>query len=225
MSVEVATATSGGTAGGNGVAAGNSATTVEEKPEVVTKAQLDHALADIQKIKKERDALKVAADEAKTQKLKEQNDWKALAEAKEAEAKDAKTLLETTRATIIADRKYNAVLQAVHKLGIVEGAVPDLEMIDLSQLQIETTSTGKINVLGVDKFAERLKTTRPHWFAEKKPPNVDTSTTRVIESQTGEVTVAMLMTAEAEGKKTGDKTKYYELHKKFQQQRVAQRRR
>lgn len=195
------------------------------KPELVSREDHERALADLHKFKKEAEKLKTEREAEKTAKLKEENRWKELAEQNEQEAKTAREEAARIKDSYVNGKKYSAVQEKCMALGLRPEAVSDLEMLDLADIPIETTSTGKINVLGADKFAERLKTLKPHWFAEKKAPSINADGTRVVESNDGQITVAQLLAEEAKGKKSGDLSGYYALHKKYLTQRAAGMRR
>ncbi len=192
----------------------------KEKPETVSRADHDRALADLHKYKKAAAEATKKEKDAETARLKESNDWKTLAETREAEAKEATEKAERIQSSYIGDRKFNAIKAKCDALGLRPEAVSDLESLDLADIAIETTSTGKINVLGADKFASALKAKKPHWFDAKAAPRVNTNGTRVLDSSDA-ITAKDLLAAEAEGKKSGDMTKYYDAHKKYQQQRAA----
>lgn len=189
----------------------------------VTRADHDRALADMQKYKRENEKLRAEKADEKSAKLKEEKRFEELAAAKEQEAKEAREEADKVRNSFLGEKKFNTVRSAAEKLGLRPEAVSDLETLDLSTIQIETTSTGKINVLGADKFAERLKTLKPHWFAPKQTQKVNTNGTRVLDTDGGEITTRMIMEAEAAGKKAGNMAAYQEMVKKYQQQRVAKR--
>jgi hypothetical protein len=209
----------GGDGGGNtGGAGGGSA-----KADAISKADHERALADMHKYKREAEKLKQEREAEKTAKMKEQNQWKELAETREREAAELKTANERIQNSYLGEKKFSSVHAKCLALGLRPEAVSDLEMLDLGDITVETTSTGKINILGADKFAERLKTLKPHWFAEKAPPTVNSSGTRVLDSSTT-LTAQDVAAAEKEARKTGDFSKYHELHKKFQQQRMTARR-
>lgn len=191
-----------------------------DKADHVSRADHERALADLQKFKREAAKLKEEKENEKTNKLKEQNQWKEIAEQREREAKEAREESERIRNSYVGERKFNAVRGKCEALGLRPEAISDLEMLDLEEIQIETTNTGKINVLGADRFAQRLKTLKPHWFADKTPPNVNTKGARINDNG-GVLTAADLIAAEREGRKSGDMSKYHELHAKFQQQRKA----
>lgn len=189
----------------------------------VARADHERALADMHKFKKEAEKLRKEKDDEKAAKLKEEKRFEELAAAKEQEAKEAREEADRIKNSFLNEKKFSAVRLAAEKLGLRPEAVSDLEELDLDKVQVETTNTGKISVLGADKFAERLKTLKPHWFADKSKPNVNTNGTRVIEGGDGTVTIDDVIAAEKEGKKANDMTKYRELFKKYQQQRVAKR--
>ncbi len=189
----------------------------------VERADHERALADLQKYKKEAKALKDEKDKAATEKLKAENKWKEIAEANETKAKEADERAEKLQGSFLEGKRFDAARLACEKLGIRAEAVGDLDALDLKDIQIETTSTGKINVLGADKFAERLKTLKPHWFTDKRKPNVNTRGNTVVDSD-GPITAQQIVEAEKAGRKSGDMKPYYDLHKQFQNQRAAARR-
>lgn len=189
--------------------------------ETVSRAEYMKARDDAERYRKQIEKAKADQDVEKAAKLREQNQHKELAdkfeqELKEEREKNAKLIFATTE-----QAKFSALKDKCAALGIRPEAVADLEMLDLGPIQVETTSTGKTNILGADKFAERLKTLKPHWFADPKAPNVNPSNPRVIDSNTGPVTAEMIYAAEKEGRKSGDMSKYNEMFKKFQTQRAA----
>lgn len=189
--------------------------------ETVSREDHERALADMHKFKKEATELKAREKTAADEKLKAESKWKELAEAKEKEASDAKTESERLRTSYVDEKKFSAVHAKALALGLRPEAASDLEMLDLAQIQVETTSTGKINILGADKFAERLKTLKPHWF-DKPKPKVNGGNSKVLDSS-DPISAQDVMAAEKEGRKSGDMTKYQETFKKFQQQRAAAR--
>ncbi len=176
------------------------------------------------KHKKEAKALKDEKTAAADKKMKDEKRFEELAEANEKKAKEADERAERIQNSYLGEKKVNAARVAAEKLGLRPEAVSDLEQLDLDGVQIETTSTGKINVLGADKFAERLKTLKPHWFSDKRKPNVNTNGTKVLDSD-GPLTASQVYEAEKAGRKSGDMSEYQKLHKQFQNQRAAASRR
>lgn len=217
----------GGT-GGGGVADDDGGEGGEKggkgKGEYVSRADHERALADLNRFKKAAEKAAQEKKDAETARLKKENDYKTLAEQKEQEAKEAREEADRLKSSYVNDRKFNAVRQQCETLGLRPEAISDLESLDLEDIQIETTSTGKINVLGADRFAKALKAKKPHWFADKAAPKVNTNGQRILDSG-DTLTAKDLLKLQAEGQKSGDMSKYYEAHKKFQQQRMAGSRR
>ncbi len=185
--------------------------------------EYNRAIAEAAKHRKEAEKLKAERDEEKTTKMKADNQWKELAEANEIKAKEAAERATRVETSYLGEKKFSAVKTKCLELGIVPAALDDLEQLDMSGVTVETTSTGKINILGADKFAERVKTLKPHWFAGKGAPAVNTGGQRVVNNESTEVTVKDVLAAQTKGHKTGDYSEYNDLHKKLQQQRVAAR--
>lgn len=161
--------------------------------------------------------LKSQAEEQKMAELRAKEQWKTIAEQREIEAKSAREQAERIQSSYINEKKYSAVRDAVGRLGLRPEAVADLDLVALDDVVIETTSTGKLNVLGAESFAERLKASRPHWFAAPSAPNVNTNGVRVLEPN-GPVTPSMIIEAEKAGKKSGDMTQYRDLMKRYRAQ-------
>jgi len=223
---EQATTTAGAT---TEAPAGATTTTTQTKEEsgkgaattttdVVSRADLQRALDDLHRFKKEAETLRAEQTAQRDAKMKAENQWKEYAETKEREAKEATEKAKKLQDSFLNNQKYNALMAKTQALGILPAALSDLESLDLEDIRIETTSTGKINVLGVDVFAERIKSTKPHWFGTPAAPNVNASGQRV-QDNPSTVTAKMVMDAERDGKKTGDMSTYHKLLKQFQTQK------
>lgn len=174
-------------------------------------------LADLAKWKKEARDAQAKLKEREESEMKAKAQWEELAKRKEEEANQYKADAERVKTSYLNEKKYSAVREAASRLGLRKEAVSDLDLLSLDGVNIETTSTGKINVLGADSFVEKLKQAKPHWFSSSQPPNVNTSSPRVVEGG-GPVTVDMILAAEKEAKKSGDYSKYHQLHKQFRTQ-------
>lgn len=189
--------------------------------ETVSKSEFDKVLKEMHVFKKKAQEAEKIASEAKLAKLKEENKWKEYGEEKEKEAKEARERSELLVKSFTESQRLNAVRVEATKLGIRPEAASDLNMLDLEEIQVETTNTGKVNVLGADKFAQRLKTLKPHWFQSKADPKINAGGNRVHDGSSGDaITATAVMKAEIEGKKKGDLTEYYALHKKFTEQKL-----
>jgi hypothetical protein len=201
----------------NKESAGSTQSSVDsEKENFVPRSDHEKALRDLHEFKRKSREFEAQLEGMKESELKKNQQWEEYAKKKELEAEEAKTKAAKLEKTYLNDRKFSVVKDAVSKLGIRAEAIQDLEMLDLSEVTIETTSTGKLNVLGADKFAERLKALRPHWFGGSAP-GVNVTDPKL--NLSASVTVKQLLDAEKEAKKTGDSAKYQELHKRYLAQR------
>jgi hypothetical protein len=139
-----------------------------------------------------------------------------LAELKQQEAESYREKYEGLTSTIVEDKKFSAVKTAAIQAGIRKDALDDLEFLSLEDVVIETTSTGRHNILGAEQFIAKLKTTRPHWFSSK---------TRGINADVPEVTGASKVTsqeiikAENEARKSGDWAPVKKLYEQYTAQR------
>jgi hypothetical protein len=180
----------------------------------VAKLQADHAAA----AKKAADLeAKVRSDEEK--KLKDANNWEQFAKLKEEEAVAAKAESAKFKQAIVERERITAIREEAMKAGIRKEAIADLNLIDFTELKIETGSDGKVSVTGADKAITRLKALRPYWFGSGTPnvnPNTPSAT-----SSSNTVTWEQLKEAEAKAKKTGsadDQAAYRDTLIKFGQQ-------
>jgi hypothetical protein len=155
--------------------------------------------------------------------LRKNKQFKELAETYENENKDLKKKLVDRDKAVIENKKFEAIKAACDKLGLLPAAVSDLDGYDFTDITVETTSLGRINVLGADKFAERLKTLKPHWFKEAGNGAINPKTGRVLDSG-GKVSVDDVYEAEKKFRKSGseeDKRAYHDLAQKYQKQRAS----
>ncbi len=202
----------------NPAAPGDSSVT--EQPEVVERSAYEQVKADMHKYKARAKEVEDQLAAKETSKLKDDQKWKELAEVNEREALEAKEKLKKLNSTVIEDRKLSVIRTEAQKLGILPSALDDLDNQSWSDVSVEFTSTGRINVIGAAKAVERFKTLKPHWFQGAQAPGVNTTTPNVVQSApAGAVTLKDIAAAEAEAKKTGDTTAYKALVVKFQQQK------
>ena len=174
-----------------------------------------HILADLHKEKAARKALEEKLNAKESDDLKKSQQWQQLAELKEKENTELKEQISSNTKALIHDRKHSAIKDAAIKAGIRKEALTDLELVDLDGIQIETTSTGRINVIGAEVAVDRLKTLRPHWFGASAP-NVNLNSPEVVAG--GKVTYADLQKLEKEAKQSNDYTKYHAAVMQFKKQ-------
>lgn len=151
----------------------------EVTTETVDKAEFQKVLNQMHEQKKRAKDLEARLKEAEISKLKEQQNWQQIAELKEKEAQEISTKYTALSENLVLDKKFAAVKEAALKQGILPSAIDDLEMIDLSSVVVEKTSTGRINVLGAEQLVSGLKLKKAHWF-ETKGSRINPETPGVI---------------------------------------------
>ncbi len=191
---------------------------VDKVPEgYVSKAELEHALADVHKFKAKATELENKGRKEEETRLRETENWKKLAEIKTKDAEEAAEQLNSLKTSLIEDKKYSAVKDAAIKSGIRPEALPDLELLGLRDVVIETTSTGRVNVLGADRFVDQLKTIRPHWFG-KPSVNINSSVPGIkgagpVANETDLIKLSL------EAQRTGDYAAYENKLKEYKQRK------
>lgn len=184
--------------------------------EMVSKADLERALADLHKYKAQVKELTASASANNEKLLREGKRWEELAELKAREAEEARNELAKAREAIVNDKKFSAVRDAALKAGLRPEAIADLELVALDKVDVETTSMGRVNVLGVDSLISNIKLSRPHWFGGGKT-NVAGAVPN-ISSPGGLVTKEEVIKLSLEASKSGDYTAYQQKLKQYQKQ-------
>lgn len=181
---------------------------VSDQTKLVDKKELDHVLSDLQKwkskfaeLEREKAKTEERVKQAEIERMRQAQDWQKIAEIKEQEAKQAIEEKTRLKESIVYDRKFSEVRAAALKAGLRKEAEADLEMLSLDPVAIETTSTGRINVIGAEQFIEGLKLTRPHWFGSSKP-SINSASPEVVAS--GRVTEQDIIELSKKARKTGD---------------------
>lgn len=171
-------------------------------------------------VAEEKAKLEATVSEIETEKLKSQKKWQELADINEKKAKDAEDKFKNLQGALMKREKMSAIKEEAMKHGILPGSLDDLEVMDWSDVALESTSTGKINVLGAAKAVERFKASKPHWF-KSAAANVNTNTPGVDSTTTTTVTKEALNKAELDAKKTGNWETYKKVHADYRKQIAA----
>ncbi len=145
--------------------------------------------------------------------LKSKEDWKKIAEIKEEEAKVAKEELGGVRSALASDKKLSAIRNAAVSAGMKAEALDDLDLYEFEDVVLETTSTGRINVLNAQDAIDRFKMTRPHLFGGKKT-NINSDSPGVVNG--GEVTYDAVIKAQKKAEGSGDYAPYEKILRQFQ---------
>ncbi len=185
-------------------------------PEMVSREEFERVQADMHKFKDAARAANASAEALKLQGLKAKEDYKAIAEDFEKKYSEAVKERDQIRTAIVSDKKMSAIKLEAKKAGILDTALEDLELVDFPEVNVETTSTGRMNVLGVERAIQRLKTSRAHWFG-KSAPNVNPGTPGV--SLDGKVTYEEFTASENAARKSGDWSAHKALVARYKAQK------
>ena len=192
---------------------------VTPEPAVVEKARLDRAVDEVHKYKSRVKELEMAAALDAEKKLKESENWKELATKYEQRALTAEEKSDKVQQSWISSEKFADIKARAMRHGLLPEAVDDLAALGTDEVEVETTSTGRINVLGGDAWVEKIKMLKPHYFSGQRVPNVNTTTVGLGQPE-GPVDLGLVRKLERESKKTGDTTAYNLALKKYQQQKM-----
>lgn len=184
----------------------------------VSKEAYEKVMADMHKYKKQLKEFEAKNREAELKVLKEKQEWQKIAELKEQEAREALEQKERMTKAIVTDKKLSAIREAALKHGVLESALEDMDFLDWSGVQVETTSTGRINVIGVEDAVKRVKTLKPHWFG-KPAPKINGKVPET-KGTDGIVTVEKLNKLRKEAMKSGDYSAYEPAFRAFQAQQA-----
>jgi hypothetical protein len=183
----------------------------------VSKTELEHALADLQKFKTRANELEGKAKKEEEARLRETENWKKLYELKTQESEEKDQKLNQIQESIVENAKFSAVKEAALKSGIRPEALGDLSLIGFKDVAIETTSNGNVVVLGADRFVEQLKTIRPHWFG--KPAINLNGNLPGVKGAGAIANESDLIKLSLEAQRSGDYTAYEKKLKEYKQQK------
>jgi predicted RNase H-like nuclease (RuvC/YqgF family) len=185
-------------------------TTQVTESDVVSKKDHERALADMLKFKnalrekeKSMEKLQAEREELRMQGLRAKEEWKTIAEEKEALARQLEQDLKATKQAVLDSKRYEALKVECMKLGIIDHALDDITQEMLQSVDVEVTSTGRVNVLNAKQAAEDIKLRKPHWFGKPSAPSVNNGVPTVGTTQSP-VTPKQVLELQAKYKKTRD---------------------
>lgn len=153
--------------------------TRSEKPEFNMEAY-ERAKNDMHKYKREAsefknrfEQLQSELNELKEKGLENKQEYKTLWEREKQSREEIESKYSQFKSNVITDKKRDAVEKFAIKAGLRDTS--DLDGFDFDGVELETTSTGKINVIGADSWVETLKSQKPHWFKDSTPADVNNS--------------------------------------------------
>lgn len=156
------------------------------------------------------------AELEKSKETDDGNNHAALAERFKKDADTWKTKAEEFQKSFIYSEKYRAVFQELKTLGFKDEATEFLEHESLDDLEVATTSKGRIEVLGAKDWAAEYKEKKKIFFDTPKSPRVNSGDGRGGKIGSGEpLTGLHLVQAEEAWKKEKDPAKKVEREKEF----------
>jgi len=196
------------------------------KPKTPSFEELQKKVSDLERYKDDMFRYKDEAKKAKdaleantTQSLKDKDDYKSLYESEVQLRKSAETSLSDFSDGYFHDKKFSEVRALALRAGIRQEAEKDLELLDLSKVQVEKTDQGRTLVHGADTFVEELKRTSPHWFKASNNLNINTRGGGAPPAEPDALTARYMVDLERK-----DYQRYKELLPKFNQQLAASKR-
>ena len=159
--------------------------------DMVPREEFERVKNDMHKYKTTAQEKERQLEEQRMNTLKEKQDWKSIAEANEQKAEEFRTKYEGLNKSLIDNAKHSAIKQAALSAGILAQSLPDLELLDFSEIHVETTSGGKILVSGADQAIQGLMKRRPHWFGSK-PASVNPASPELHSPETSGMTLEKL---------------------------------
>lgn len=181
---------------------------IEAGKKTVPIEDLERALKDLHRFKSQAKQQEEAIRETERklqaveqQRLAEKEDWKALAEKRQALLDEAQARHESLKSSVFNTAKFSAVRAEALKAGLRPEAESDLELIQMDPVVVEMTTTGKMQTIGAKEFVDELKRTRAHWFKNPNVPQVNAGG-RAFTGANGTVTAKDVIAAEREWHKT-----------------------
>lgn len=190
---------------------------------VETEPKQEMSLAKLKQLERELNSEKAARKKAeqeveirKRQELKTKEDYKTLADQLEKELLEEKRKNDVTWSWFENNKKMDTIKAIAASQGLRKDALSILENMELDGVEVEKTSTGRINVLGADAFVSGLKTKMPFLF-ESKTAKINAENPQV-NSGNGPITYERLMQLKEEWRKSGDSAAYSDALRKYKQQ-------
>lgn len=171
---------------------------------VVPKRAYEEVASDLQKRKarereleqKLRDA-EARENEQKLKALREKEDYKSMYETEKASREKFENELTSTRQSVIDSAKWNSASRELLAIGLDPATIRDVErLVDLDEIEVELTSTGRVNVLNAKEVAAKFKAKSPYYFQNTSKPNLNPTIPTVISPTT--VTLEAVTAAEKE---------------------------
>ena len=174
---------------------------------------------DMHKYKKTTRELQNELAELKEAQLREKQEYKQLWEQSKADVDKWKSKATSNEDLFWNTQKFNDVSRVALETGLRPEAIKDLELLDLKEVVIEKTDTGRFEVHGVKEFVESVKKDRPYWFQTEQAPKVNSGGGGARPDTDGVLTPQQMALIDRKFK-TGQisQTEYYEMYERYDNQ-------
>lgn len=170
-----------GAPGANGGAEGgqrddssqNNQSNTGNQPKTVSWENHQRALTDLHSFKQKTRELEEKLGNIESDRLREKNDFETLYKNEKAKREQVEGDLKKMTNWTLHTQKFNAVKAEAVAAGLRKEAIPDLELLDLDDVKVETTDSGRFIVEGAKEKVEKLKATKGYWFQAGPPPTVN----------------------------------------------------
>lgn len=146
---------------------------VEQTPEQKKVHYAEIYQKKITELVKSNEELARKVQEAEEKKLEESNQFKELYERERKKRELAEQAERKTKESYVHNMKLDAIKRAAIREGIHETAIDDLERYEHDQVQVEYTSLGSVNIIGVDEYMANLKQNKGYLFKKATAPKVN----------------------------------------------------
>ena len=130
-------------------------------------------LDDMHTFKKKVSELETKLGDIESEKLKATNDFKTLYETEKEKRERAEAKANETLQWAANTQRFSVVKAEAEKQGLKKEAIADLELLDMSDIKVEATSTGRFIVEGAEDWVNAIKSKRSHWFTNPNPPPIN----------------------------------------------------
>ena len=144
-----------------------------QQPKTVSWEAHQRALKDMHKHKSRASELETKLGDVESERLKAENNWKALYEKSEKEKADLQTKYTNLNQWTVHTQRFGEVKQLALAEGLIPQAVADLENFEMDDVQVEVTSGNRFVVNGAKEYVDKLKAEKPYLFKKTGTPNVN----------------------------------------------------
>jgi hypothetical protein len=129
----------------------------------------------LEKERQERERLSKELEQTRSEEMKRNNQWKELYESEKNKREEAEVKVKNISSNVVENLMTREIERAALAAGILPEALEDLGMLDKSMIEVETTSSGRINFHNVTEFVDSIKQKKAYMFRSGKAPNINTN--------------------------------------------------